>query len=49
MGLYWIHFTAVLDGEFVRERIPAESEAQAIDELVDLGYERIIITDVCDF
>ena len=42
----WYWFTARKNGESRRERIPADSQAEAISELEKMCYTDIIITDI---
>ena len=42
----WYWFTARKNGERKRERIPADSQAEAVSELEKLGYTDIVITDI---
>ena len=42
----WYWFTARKNGEDRRERIPADSKAEAISELEKIGYTDIVITDI---
>ena len=44
--MIWYWFTARKNGESKRERIPADSKAEAISELEKMGYTDIVITDV---
>ena len=42
----WYWFTARKSGESRRERIPADSQSEAVSELEKLGYADIVITDI---
>ena len=42
----WYWFTARKDGNDKRERIPAATAAEAVEELHKLGYTDIVIFDV---
>lgn len=42
----WFWFTARKSGEDMRERIPADSKAEAVSELEKMGYTDIVITDI---
>lgn len=42
----WYWFTARKNGEYRRERIPADSEPEVISELEKMGYINIVITDI---
>ena len=42
----WYWFTARKNGESMRERIPADSQSEAVSELEKLGYADIVITDI---
>ena len=42
----WYWFTARKNCEPRRERIPADSKAEAISELEKMGYADIVITDI---
>ena len=42
----WYWFTARKNGESRRERIPADSQAEAVSELEKMGYTDIVITDI---
>ena len=42
----WYWFTAQKNGESRRERIPADSQTEAVSELEKLGYTDIVITDI---
>ena len=42
----WYWFTARKNGEDRRERIPADSKAEAVSELEKMGYTDIVITDI---
>ena len=44
--MVWYWFTARKNGESSRERIPADSQAEAVSELEKMGYTDIVITDV---
>ena len=44
MEWYWV--TARKNGESRRERIPADSQSEAVSELEKLGYADIVITDI---
>ena len=42
----WYWFTARKNGESKRERIPADSQTEAVSELEKMGYTNIVITDI---
>ena len=42
----WFWFTARKNGESRRERIPADSQSEAVSELEKMGYTNIVITDI---
>ena len=42
----WYWFTARKSGEDRRERIPANSKAEAVSELEKMGYTDIVFTDI---
>ena len=42
----WYWFVARKSGESRRERIPADSQSEAVSELEKLGYADIVITDI---
>ena len=42
----WYWFTARKNGESRRERIPADSQDEAVSELEKMGYADIVITDI---
>ena len=42
----WYWFTARKNGESRRERVPADSQAEAVSELEKMGYTNIAITDI---
>ena len=42
----WYWFTARKNGESRRERIPADSQAEAISELEKMGYTDIVIINI---
>ena len=42
----WYWFTARKNDESRRERIPADSQSEAVSELEKLGYADIVITDI---
>ena len=42
----WYWFTARKNSEPRRERIPADSQGEAVSELEKLGYTDIVITDI---
>lgn len=42
----WYWFTARKNGESRRERIPADSQGEAVSELEKMGYADIVITDI---
>ena len=42
----WYWFTARKNGEPRRERIPADSQSEAVSELEKMGYTNIVITDI---
>ena len=42
----WYWFAARKNGEPRRERIPADSQSEAVSELEKLGYADIVITDI---
>lgn len=44
--MQWYWFTARKNGESRRERIPADSQTEAVSELEKMGYTDIVITDV---
>ena len=44
--MVWYWFTARKDGKYIRERIPADSKAEAVSELEKMGYTDIVITDI---
>ena len=44
--MVWYWFTARKNDERRRERIPADSQAEAVSELEKMGYTDIVITDV---
>lgn len=44
--MIWYWFTARKNGEDRRERIPADSKADAVSELGKMGYTDIVITDI---
>ena len=44
--MVWYWFAARKNGEDRRERIPADSKAEAVSELEKMGYTDIVITDI---
>ena len=42
----WYWFTARKNGKPRRERIPADSQSEAVSELEKMGYTNIVITDI---
>ncbi len=42
----WCWFTARKNSESRRERIPADSQTEAVSELEKMGYTDIVITDI---
>ena len=44
--MVWYWFAARKNGESRRERIPADSQSEAVSELEKLGYADIVITDI---
>ena len=44
--MIWYWFTARKNSECRRERIPADSKAEAVSELEKMGYTDIVITDI---
>ena len=42
----WYWFAARKNGEPRRERIPADSQSEAVSELEKMGYTNIVITDI---
>ena len=42
----WYWFTARKNGESRRERIPADSQSEAVSKLEKMGYTNIVITDI---
>ena len=44
--MVWYWFTARKNRKYIRERIPADSEAEAVSELEKMGYTDIVITDI---
>ena len=44
--MVWYWFTARKNGEPRRERIPADSQSEAVSELEKMGYTNIVITDI---
>lgn len=42
----WYWFTAQENGESIRERIPADSQAEAVFNLEKMGCTDIVITDI---
>ena len=42
----WYWFAARKNGEPRRERIPADSQSEAVSELEKMGYADIVITDI---
>ena len=44
--MVWYWFTARKTGKHIRERIPADSKAEAVSELEKMGYTDIVITDI---
>ena len=44
--MIWYWFTARKNDESRRERIPADSKAEAVFELEKMGYADIVITDI---
>ena len=43
--MVWYWFTARKTGKHIRERIPADSQTEAVSELEKMGYTDIVITD----
>ena len=46
LGMVWYWFTARKNGKHIRERIPADSQTEAVSELEKMGYTDIVITDI---
>ena len=44
--MIWYWFAARKNGEDRRERIPADSQTEAVSELEKMGYTDIVITDI---
>ena len=44
--MVWYWFAARKNGELRRERIPANSQDEAVSELEKMGYADIVITDI---
>ena len=44
--MVWYWFTARKNGESKRERIPADSQTEAISELEKMGYTDIVFIDI---
>ena len=44
--MVWYWFTARKNGKHIRERIPADSQTEAVSELEKMGYTDIVITDM---
>ena len=46
LGMVWYWFTARKNGKHIRERIPSDSQTDAVSELEKMGYTDIVITDI---